>query len=91
VPSFSTHVDRPVAKSEVSALNTVEDMTVPVTTGWPELLIENTPAENDMCYPSVMDFTTFLLLKMVFLVIAAFIYGIIAGLRGPKPPQSPEQ
>jgi hypothetical protein len=42
-PSFVTAVDRPVAKSAVSALNAVDEMTVPVTTGWPLLLITNVP------------------------------------------------
>jgi hypothetical protein len=42
-PSFVIAVDRPVAKSAVSALNAVDDMTVPVTTGWPLLLITNVP------------------------------------------------
>ena len=42
-PSFVIAVDRPVAKSAVSALNAVDDMTVPVTTGWPLLLIWNVP------------------------------------------------
>jgi len=42
-PSFVIAVDRPVAKSAVSALNAVDDMTVPVTTGWPALLITNVP------------------------------------------------
>jgi hypothetical protein len=32
-PSFVIAVDKPVAKSAVSALNAVDDMTVPVTTG----------------------------------------------------------
>jgi hypothetical protein len=43
-PSFVIAVDRPVAKSAVSALNAVDDMTVPVTTGWPAVVIEKTPA-----------------------------------------------
>jgi hypothetical protein len=42
-PSFVIAVDKPVAKSAVSALNAVDDMTVPVTTGWPVLLITNVP------------------------------------------------
>jgi hypothetical protein len=42
-PSFVIAVDRPVAKSAVSALNAVDDMTVPVTTGWPAELIWNVP------------------------------------------------
>jgi hypothetical protein len=42
-PSFVIAVDRPVARSAVSALNAVDDMTVPVTTGWPALLIWNVP------------------------------------------------
>jgi len=32
-------VDRPVAKSAVKALNAVLLITVPVITGWPEVLI----------------------------------------------------
>jgi hypothetical protein len=36
-------VDRPVAKSAVSALNAVDDMTVPVTTGWPAEFMEKVP------------------------------------------------
>jgi hypothetical protein len=48
VPSFSNQVERPVARSAVSALNAVDDMTVPVTTGWPVELIENVPLENDI-------------------------------------------
>jgi hypothetical protein len=42
-PSFVIAVDRPVARSAVSALNAVEDMTVPVTTGWPAVLMEKVP------------------------------------------------
>ena len=42
-PSFVIAVDSPVAKSAVRALNAVDDMTVPVTTGWPVLLIWNVP------------------------------------------------
>jgi hypothetical protein len=42
-PSFVIAVDRPVPRSAVSALNAVDDMTVPVTTGWPLLLITNVP------------------------------------------------
>jgi hypothetical protein len=34
-PSFVIAVDKPVARSAVSALNAVDEMTVPVTTGWP--------------------------------------------------------
>jgi hypothetical protein len=37
-PSFVIAVDKPVARSAVSALNAVDEMTVPVTTGWPALL-----------------------------------------------------
>jgi hypothetical protein len=36
-------VDSPVAKSAVSALNAVDEMTVPVTTGCPAELITNVP------------------------------------------------
>jgi hypothetical protein len=42
-PSFVIAVDKPVAKSAVSALNAVDDMTVPVTTGWPVVLMEKVP------------------------------------------------
>jgi hypothetical protein len=42
-PSFVIAVDKPVAKSAVSALNAVDDMTVPVTTGWPAVVMENVP------------------------------------------------
>jgi hypothetical protein len=42
-PSFVIAVDRPVAKSAVRALNAVDDMTVPVTTGWPAVLMLNVP------------------------------------------------
>jgi len=38
-PSFVIAVDKPVARSAVSALNAELLMTVPVTTGWPEVLI----------------------------------------------------
>jgi len=42
-PSLVTHVDSPVARSAVSALNAVDEMTVPVITGWPLELIWNVP------------------------------------------------
>ena len=42
-PSFVIAVDKPVAKSAVSALNAELLITVPVTTGWPEVLIWNVP------------------------------------------------
>ena len=42
-PSFVIAVDSPVAKSAVSALNVVDDTVVPVTTGWPLLLITKVP------------------------------------------------
>jgi hypothetical protein len=42
-PSFVIAVDKPVARSAVSALNAVDDMTVPVTTGWPAEFMENVP------------------------------------------------
>jgi hypothetical protein len=42
-PSFVIAVDRPVPRSAVSALNAVDEMTVPVTTGWPAVLMLNTP------------------------------------------------
>jgi hypothetical protein len=42
-PSFVIAVDKPVARSAVSALNAELLMTVPVTTGWPEVLIWNVP------------------------------------------------
>jgi hypothetical protein len=42
-PSFVIAVVKPVAKSDVKALKAVLLMTVPVTTGWPEVLIWNVP------------------------------------------------
>ena len=42
-PSFVMAVLRPVAKSAVSALKAVLEMTVPETTGWPVLFIWNVP------------------------------------------------
>ena len=42
-PSFVIAVDRPVARSAVSALNAVDEMTVPVTTGWPLEFIWKVP------------------------------------------------
>jgi len=36
-------VESPVPKSAVRALNAVELMTVPVTTGWPAVLMLKTP------------------------------------------------
>ena len=42
-PSFVIAVVSPVARSAVSALKAVDDMTVPVTTGWPVLLITKVP------------------------------------------------
>jgi hypothetical protein len=42
-PSLVIAVDRPVAKSAVRALKAVEDMTVPATTGCPEVFIWNVP------------------------------------------------
>jgi hypothetical protein len=42
-PSFVIAVDRPVARSAVNALNAELLITVPVTTGWPEVLIWNVP------------------------------------------------
>jgi hypothetical protein len=42
-PSFVIAVDKPLAKSAVSALNAELLITVPVTTGWPEVLIWNVP------------------------------------------------
>jgi hypothetical protein len=42
-PSFVIAVDRPVAKSAVRALKAVEEMTVPATTGCPEVFIWNVP------------------------------------------------
>jgi hypothetical protein len=44
VPSFKMQVDSPVARSAVSALNTLALIVVPATTGWPLVLIENVPA-----------------------------------------------
>ena len=54
VPSFRTQVDNPVARSAVKALNTVEDMTVPVTTGWPLEFMLKTPLENDVNPPPML-------------------------------------
>jgi hypothetical protein len=42
-PSLVKQVLRPVPKSAVSRLNVAELMTVPVTTGWPAVLILNVP------------------------------------------------
>ena len=42
-PSFVIEVDRPVPKSAVSALKSVDEMTVPVTTGWPALFMLKVP------------------------------------------------
>ena len=42
-PSFVIAVDRPVPRSAVSALKSVDEMTVPVTTGWPLLLTLKVP------------------------------------------------
>jgi hypothetical protein len=42
-PSFVMTVERPVARSAVSELNVVDEMTVPATTGWPAVLIKNVP------------------------------------------------
>ena len=42
-PSLVIAVDKPVAKSAVRALKAVEDITVPSTTGWPEVFIWNVP------------------------------------------------
>ena len=42
-PSFVIAVDRPVPRSEVKALKAVEEMTVPVTTGWPAVFILKVP------------------------------------------------
>jgi len=36
-------VDKPVPRSAVKALKGVDAMTVPVTTGWPELLMLKVP------------------------------------------------
>jgi hypothetical protein len=36
-------VERPVARSAVRALNAVDEITVPETTGWPAVLIKNVP------------------------------------------------
>jgi hypothetical protein len=36
-------VDKPVPRSAVKALKAVDEMTVPVTTGWPALLILKVP------------------------------------------------
>lgn len=42
-PSFVIAVLRPVARSAVKALNAVDEMTVPVTTGWPAVFMLKTP------------------------------------------------
>jgi hypothetical protein len=42
-PSFVIAVDRPVPRSAVKALKAVEEMTVPVTTGWPAVLMLKVP------------------------------------------------
>ena len=42
-PSFVMAVVRPVPRSAVSALKAVDEMTVPVTTGWPAVLMTKVP------------------------------------------------
>ena len=42
-PSFVIAVDRPVPRSAVKALKAVDEITVPVTTGWPALLMLKVP------------------------------------------------
>ena len=42
-PSFVIAVVRPVARSAVRALNAVDEMTVPVTTGWPAVFTLKVP------------------------------------------------
>jgi hypothetical protein len=42
-PSLVIAVDKPVPRSAVKALKGVDAMTVPVTTGWPELLMIKVP------------------------------------------------
>ena len=42
-PSLVSAVVKPVARSAVRALKAVDVMVVPVTTGWPVLLILNVP------------------------------------------------
>ena len=42
-PSFVIAVDRPVPRSAVRALKAVDEMTVPVTTGWPDVLMLKVP------------------------------------------------
>src|SRR3990167_9727146 len=66
VPSFRMQVERPVARSAVRALKAVEDMTVPVTTGWPAVLIEKVPLEKDICYPSSVEWIATPLGVMLF-------------------------
>src|SRR6185295_5493100 len=51
VPSFKMQVESPVARSAVRALNVVDEITVPVTTGWPVELILKVPLEKDILYP----------------------------------------
>jgi hypothetical protein len=53
-PSFVIAVDRPVPRSEVKALKAVEEMTVPVTTGWPAVLMFKVPLP--VLYRGVMPF-----------------------------------
>lgn len=42
-PSLVMAVLRPVARSAVRALKTLAEMIVPVTTGWPVVLMLNVP------------------------------------------------
>jgi hypothetical protein len=42
-PSLVRAVDKPVPRSAVKALKAVDEMTVPVTTGWPALLMLKVP------------------------------------------------
>ena len=55
VPSFSMQVDSPVAMSAVKALKTVDEIVVPVTTGWPVELIEKVPEEKDVNPPAMLN------------------------------------
>src|SRR3990167_10580110 len=66
VPSFRMQVERPVAKSAVKELNAVDEITVPVTTGWPAVLIEKVPLEKDICYPSSVEWIATPLGVMLF-------------------------
>ena len=53
-PSLVIQVDRPVARSAVNWLKTVDEMTVLATTGWPAELMRNVPDPlNDITHPPI--------------------------------------